>query len=260
MDRYLGRTIALTIVGILVAASLVGGGWWLGQRSTTNRSRADRRRPPPRRPSRPPPSHPSASRHRTPRRSPPPWPSCAARSAWRTGRRAVPLERRRSGQVDIRARIPETQCLHAPAPTVSLQRITNLWYVIGVSTGNLRVVSPGPRTPSARQCSSMATFGTQVDDRVRVRVTQDRYGTDVELGRADVTRRQESLYVDGQVAFQRPTTPPPARWCSPGVGAQRRGDLRHPWSGSALRPWHHRDSRRAHQRAPGQAGRLARAA
>jgi hypothetical protein len=32
MDRHTGRVIALTIVGLVVAASLVGGGWWLAQR------------------------------------------------------------------------------------------------------------------------------------------------------------------------------------------------------------------------------------
>lgn len=112
----------------------------------------------------------------------------------------------RSGQVDIRARIPgDANALRGPATTVSLQRLTNLWYVLGVSTGNLRVVSPRPEDPIRSPVQYMADIGTQVDDRVRVRVTQDRYGTDVELGRADVTRRQESPYVDGQVAFQRPT-------------------------------------------------------
>jgi hypothetical protein len=33
MDRHLQRIIGLILVGILVAGALVGGGWWLGQRS-----------------------------------------------------------------------------------------------------------------------------------------------------------------------------------------------------------------------------------
>jgi len=32
MNGHPRRVIALTVVGILVMAGLVGGGWWLGQR------------------------------------------------------------------------------------------------------------------------------------------------------------------------------------------------------------------------------------
>ena len=158
MDRHLGRTIALTIVGVLVAASLVGGGWWLGQRSHDKPVAGG-----------PPTATTPATVTPTTLPSKPITPpdAKAVATALAFMRREVGMANpvagpfrwtgARSGQVDIRARIPgDANALRGPATTVSLQRLTNLWYVLGVSTGNLRVVSPGPRTPSARQSGSMA--------------------------------------------------------------------------------------------------------
>jgi len=53
----------------------------------------------------------------------------------------------RTGQVDIRSRIPQdVNPLRGPVSTVSLQRLTKVWYVLGTRTDGIRVVSPGPRT------------------------------------------------------------------------------------------------------------------
>jgi hypothetical protein len=42
----------------------------------------------------------------------------------------------RTGQVDIRARIPQdANPLRGPVTTISLQRLTKVWYVLGTRTG-----------------------------------------------------------------------------------------------------------------------------
>lgn len=208
MDRHLGRTIALTIVGILVAASLVGAGWWLAQRGDDSLVASG----PPTATTR------ATVAPTTPSSKPitPPDTKEAVSTAVAFMRREVGMADpvagpfrwtgARSGQVDIRVRIAgDAGALRGPVTTVSLQRLTKVWYVLGVSTPSLRVVNPRPQDPIRSPAGYMADIGSQVDDRVRVRVTQDRYGTDIELGSAEVTRRPESPYVDGQVAFRHPT-------------------------------------------------------
>ena len=205
MNRHLGRINALTIVGILLAASLVGAGWWLAQRGDESPAASG-----------PAATTPATVAPTTPSSKPitPPDTKEAVSTAVAFMRREVGMADpvagpfrwtgTRAGQVDIRARIPgDANPSRGPVTTVSLQRLTRVWYVLGVSTPAFEWSAPGPRIRSP--AGYMADIGSQVDDRVRVRVTQDRYGIDIELGGAEVARRQDSPYVDGQVAFRHPT-------------------------------------------------------
>jgi hypothetical protein len=110
----------------------------------------------------------------------------------------------RTGRIDVRARIPgDANPQRGPVTVVSLQRLAKVWYVLGTRTTSIRVVSPRAGDPIRTPAGVMAdvTGG----ERVRVRVTQDRYGTDVQLGSGYLTPREESTYLDGQVAFRRPS-------------------------------------------------------
>ena len=107
----------------------------------------------------------------------------------------------RSGQVDVRARIadnPNPQ--RGPVATVSLQRLTTIWCVLGVRTDAIRVVAPQPQDAIRSPVLLMAV----ANDPVRVRVTQDRYGTDVELGSGYLTRSAPTPHLDGTIAFKPP--------------------------------------------------------
>jgi hypothetical protein len=113
----------------------------------------------------------------------------------------------RTGQVDIRSRIAQdVNPLRGPVTTVSLQRLTKVWYVLGTRTDGIRVVSPRPQDPIRSPLAVLASVsaGAAV---VPVRVTQDRYGKDIELGSAHLTRQTESTDLSGQVAFRRPSGP-----------------------------------------------------
>jgi hypothetical protein len=113
----------------------------------------------------------------------------------------------RTGQVDIRARIPgDVNPEHGPVTVVSLQRLRTVWYVLGTRTDALRVLSPGAQDPIRSPLTVMISGGGGVEDRVRVRVTQDRYGRDLELGSVYLSRwTEESPDLAGQVTFGRPT-------------------------------------------------------
>jgi hypothetical protein len=182
MDRHLGRIIALTIVGILVAASLVAGGWWLAQRGDNAPAAS---------------GAPAATTPATVAPTPPATPATPpdAKAAVAT---AVSFMRREvgmadpvagpfrwtgtnSGQVEVRARIPgDANPARGPVSTVSLQRLSKVWYVLGVRSDAIGVVVPQPQDAIRSPLGIIAV----ANDRVRVRVTQDRYGSDLELGSA----------------------------------------------------------------------------
>jgi hypothetical protein len=96
--------------------------------------------------------------------------------------------------------------VRGPVTTVSLQRLTKVWYVLGARSDGIRVVSPRPQDTIGSPLGVLAsvTSGAAV---VPVRVTQDRYGKDLELGSAYLTRQAESPDLAGQVAFRRPSGP-----------------------------------------------------
>ncbi len=113
----------------------------------------------------------------------------------------------RTGQVDIRSRIPQdVNPLRGPVTTVSLQRLTEVWYVLGTRTGGIRVVSPRPQDPIRSPLGVLASVSSGAA-LVPVRVTQDRYGKDLELGSAPLVHQAESPDLSGQVAFRRPSGP-----------------------------------------------------
>jgi hypothetical protein len=113
----------------------------------------------------------------------------------------------RTGQVDIRARIPgDVNPERGPVTVVSLQRLRTVWYVLGTGTEGIRVLSPRAQDPIRSPLTVMVSGGGGVEDRVRVRVTQDRFGRDLELGGAYLSRwTEESPDLTGQVAFGRPS-------------------------------------------------------
>jgi hypothetical protein len=112
----------------------------------------------------------------------------------------------RTGQVDIRARIPDdVNPLRGPVSVVSLQRLTSVWYVLGVRTQAIAVTAPRPRDPIRSPVTVMASLGGAGQDRVQVRVTEDRYGKDVELGRGDLARTSPSPNLGGEIAFRQPS-------------------------------------------------------
>jgi hypothetical protein len=203
MDRHLGRSITLIILGILVAGSLVGGGWWLAGRGDQPPAASG---PAATTPATVAPTPPSPS---TP--GMPPDAKAAVATAVTFMRREVKMADpvagpfrwtgTGSGQVDIRARIPgDANPSRAPVTTVSLLRLRTVWYVLGVSTPTLRVVSPQP------QDAVRSPLGIIVvaNDRVRVRVTQDRYGTDLELGSAYLSP-EPAPKLAGTIAFASPS-------------------------------------------------------
>ena len=101
----------------------------------------------------------------------------------------------RTGQVDIRARIPgDVNPGRGPVTVVSLQRLRTVWYVLGTRTDALRVLSPRAQDPIRSPLTVMVSGGGGVEDRVRVRVTQDRYGRDLELGSTYLSRWTEESF------------------------------------------------------------------
>jgi hypothetical protein len=109
----------------------------------------------------------------------------------------------RTGQVDLRARIPgDANPLRGPVATVSLQRLTTTWYVLGVRSDAIRVVVLRPQDPIRSPLGVMAL----AEDRVHVRVTQDRYGKDLELGSAYLSP-EPAPKLAGTIAFKLPSGP-----------------------------------------------------
>jgi hypothetical protein len=112
----------------------------------------------------------------------------------------------RTGQVEVRARIPDdVNPLRGPVSTVSLQRLSSVWYVHGVRSDAITVVAPRPRDPVRSPVPVMASLHVAVEGRARVRVTQDRYGKDLELGSGYLSRTSPSPNVVGEIAFRRPS-------------------------------------------------------
>ncbi len=107
----------------------------------------------------------------------------------------------RSGQVDVRDRIPgDANPTRGPVATVSLQRLSTVWYVLGVRSDAIRLVVPQPQDAIRSPLGIIAL----ANDRVRVRITQDRYGPDLELGSAYLSP-EPAPKLAGTVAFARPS-------------------------------------------------------
>ena len=107
----------------------------------------------------------------------------------------------RTGQVDIRVRIPgDANPQRGPVATVWLQRLATTWYVLGVRSDAIRVVRPQPQDPIRSPIFPVVLS----NDRVHVRVTQDRYGTDLQLGSGDLSPGPAPL-VGGSIAFKAPS-------------------------------------------------------
>ena len=107
----------------------------------------------------------------------------------------------RTGQVDIRARIPgDANPARGPVTTVSLRRLATTWYVLGVGSDAIRVVRPRPQDPIRSPLGVIAL----AEDRVHLRVTQDRYGKDLELGSDDLSPGPAPL-VGGAIVFKAPS-------------------------------------------------------
>jgi hypothetical protein len=104
----------------------------------------------------------------------------------------------RTGQVDVRARIPgDANPQRGPVATVWLQRLATAWYVLGVRSDAIRAVAPRPQDPIRSPLRVIAL----ANDRVHARVTQDRYGKDLELGSGDLSSGPAPL-VGGTIAFK----------------------------------------------------------
>jgi hypothetical protein len=85
-----------------------------------------------------------------------------------------------------------------------LQRLRTVWYVLGTSTAGVRVVSPRPQAPISSPVGLLVTAQTPV----HVRVTQDRYGKDLELGSGDLVPGNDGwAHLGGWVAFHKPSGP-----------------------------------------------------
>lgn len=113
-----------------------------------------------------------------------------------------------SGQVDVRARIPDdVNPLRGPVSTISLQRLASVWYVLGVRSDAIGVVAPRPQDPVRSPVQVMASLAGAVEGRPHVRITQDRYGKDLELGSGYLSRTSPSPNVVAAIAFRRPSLP-----------------------------------------------------
>ncbi|HZC98771.1 MAG TPA: hypothetical protein VFA46_00790 [Actinomycetes bacterium] len=107
----------------------------------------------------------------------------------------------RTGQVDVSARIPgDANPTRRPVATVSLQRLSTVWYVLGVRSDSIRLVVPQPLDAIRSPLGIIAV----ANDRVRVRITQDRYGPDLELGSAYLSP-EPAPKLAGTIAFARPS-------------------------------------------------------
>jgi hypothetical protein len=110
----------------------------------------------------------------------------------------------RTGQVEVRAHIrDDVNPLGGPVSVVTLQRLTSAWYVLGVRSDAIGVTAPRPQDPVRSPVTVMASTGGQ--DRAHVRITQDRYGKDVELGSGDLAHSSPSPNMVGEIAFRSPS-------------------------------------------------------
>lgn len=94
-----------------------------------------------------------------------------------------------------------------PVTVVYLQRLTTTgaWYVLATTTGSIRVGEPWSQ---ARVSSPLRVAGRAqaFEGNVQVRVTEDRYGTDVLLGSGNVTGGGDAMRpFAGRISFRQPT-------------------------------------------------------
>jgi hypothetical protein len=96
-----------------------------------------------------------------------------------------------TGQVDIHASSSPSADVVAvdgePVTTVSLQRLRTVWYVTGTRSSAIKVLSPQPRDAVRSPVGVLGVAPAAIEGRVRVRVTRDRYGKDIELGSGSFT-------------------------------------------------------------------------
>ena len=116
-----------------------------------------------------------------------------------------------TGQVDIHASSsPAADVVTVPSEpvtTVSLQRLRTVWYVTGTRTPAIKVLSPQPRDAVRSPVGVLGVAPAAVEGQVRVRVTRDRYGKDIELGSGSLTADNAGAggEFSGEIAFARPS-------------------------------------------------------
>ena len=116
-----------------------------------------------------------------------------------------------TGQVDIHASSsPAADVVTVasePVTTVSLQRLRTVWYVTGTRTPAINVLSPQPRDAVRSPVGVLGVAPAAVEGQVRVRVTRDRYGKDIELGSGSVTADGAGSggEFSGEITFARPS-------------------------------------------------------
>jgi Immunoglobulin-like domain of bacterial spore germination len=94
-----------------------------------------------------------------------------------------------------------------PVTVVYLQRLTTTgaWYVLATTTGSIRVGEPWSQ---ARVSSPLRVAGRAqaFEGNVQVRVTEDRYGTDILLGGGNVTGGGDAMRpFAGRIGFRQPS-------------------------------------------------------
>ena len=116
-----------------------------------------------------------------------------------------------TGQVDIHASSsPSADVVTVaaePVTTVSLQRLRTVWYVTGTRTPAIQVISPQPRDAVRTPVGVLGVAPAAIESQVRVRVTRDRYGKDIELGSGSLTADNSGAggEFSGEIAFARPS-------------------------------------------------------
>ena len=110
---------------------------------------------------------------------------------------------RNSGYVEVH---PRTVTGAKPVTLVYLQRLTSdTWYVLSAQTSSIRITEPWSQ---AKVFSPVRVAGRAwaFEGNVQVRVTQDRYGTDVLLGSGNVTGGGDAMRpFAGRISFRQPT-------------------------------------------------------
>jgi hypothetical protein len=115
---------------------------------------------------------------------------------------------RRNGQNGVIVEVhPRGVAGARPVTVVYLQRLTTTgaWYVLATTTGSIRVGEPWSQ---ARVSSPLRVAGRAqaFEGNVQVRVTEDRYGTDVLLGSGNVTGGGDAMRpFAGRLSFHQPT-------------------------------------------------------
>jgi hypothetical protein len=113
-----------------------------------------------------------------------------------------------TGQVDIHASSsPSADVVTVasnPVTTVSLQRLRTVWYVTGTRTPAIKVLSPQPQDAVRSPVGVLGVAPAAIEGQVRVRVTRDRYGKDIELGSGSLTADSAGAggEFSGEIAFR----------------------------------------------------------